>query len=73
MADISLVLRVRTSAGTRRNNSQKYGKKQQDDNSEGDICYFENICRAGQTLTYNIEDELNIDAGNKHVLAMFLN
>ena len=26
MADISLVLRVRTSAGTRRNNSQKYGK-----------------------------------------------
>ena len=48
-------------------------QKQQDDNSEGDICYFENICRAGQTLTYNIEDELNIDAGNKHVLAMFLN
>ena len=26
MADISLVLRVRTSAGTRRNNRQKYGK-----------------------------------------------
>ena len=27
---------------------------------------------AGQTYTYTIEDELNIDAG-KHVLAMFLN
>ena len=35
-------------------------------------CYWENICGAGQTQTYTIEDELNIDAG-KHVLAMFLN
>ena len=49
MADISLVSRVRTTAGTRRNNSEKHGKKQQKDNSGGDICYFENICGAGQT------------------------
>ena len=34
MADISLVSRVRTTAGTRRNNSEKHGKKQQKDNSE---------------------------------------
>ena len=47
-------------------------KKQQEDNSEGDICYSENSCGAGQTKTYTIEDELNIDAG-KHVLAFFLN
>ena len=32
---------------------------------------MENICGAGQTYTYTIEDELNIDGG-KHVLAMFL-
>ena len=49
-------------------------KKQQEDNSEGDICYLENSCGAGQTKTYTIEDEhnINIDAG-KHVLALFLN
>ena len=70
MADISLVSRVRTTAGTRRNN--KTWQKQQEDNSEGDICYLENIFGAGQTYTYSIEDELNIDAG-KHVSAMFLN
>ena len=46
--------------------------KQQEDNSEGDFFYLENVCGCGQTLTYNIEDELNIDAGN-HVLATFLN
>ena len=47
-------------------------KKQQEDNSEGDICYLENSCGAGQAKTYTstIEDELNIDAG-KHVLAFF--
>ena len=45
---------------------------QQEDNSEGDMCYLKNICGAGQTYMYTIEDELNIDAG-KHVLAMFLN
>ena len=52
----------------------KTQQKQQEDNSEGDICYLENVCGAGQTRfeTYTIEDELNIDAG-KHFLAMFLN
>ena len=38
----------------------------EDGNSEGDFCYLENICGAGQTK------KLNIDAG-KHVLATFLN
>jgi len=33
---------------------------------------LENICGAGQTWTYTIEDKLNIDAG-KNVLAMFFN
>ena len=33
---------------------------------------LENICGAGQTETYTIEDELNIDAG-KHIFALFLN
>ena len=28
-------------------------KKPQEDNSEGDICYLENICGAGQTLNVN--------------------
>ena len=68
LADTSLVSRVRTTAGTRRNN----GQKQREDNSEGDICYLPNICGAGQTQTCTIEDKLNIDAG-KHVLAMFFN
>ena len=36
------------------------------------MCYLKNICGAGQTYMYTIEDERNIDAG-KHVLAMFLN
>ena len=41
--------------------------------AEGDICYLENICGAGQTcINVHIENELNIDGG-KHVLAMFLN
>ena len=35
MTDISLVSRVRTTAGTRRNNSKKHCKKQQEDNSGG--------------------------------------
>ena len=48
MADTSLVSRVITTAGTRRNNGQKQ-QKQQEDNSEGDICNLENICGAGQT------------------------
>ena len=46
--------------------------KQQEDNSEGDICYLENIYGAGQISPYTIEDKLNINAG-KHVLAMLLN
>ena len=29
--------------------TKKTREKQQEDNSEGDICYLENICRAGQT------------------------
>ena len=45
--------------------AKKTRQKQQEDNSEGDICYLENICGAGQTQTYTIEDQLNIDAGNK--------
>ena len=42
--------------------------KQQEDNSEGNICYLENTCNygAGQTEMRTIEDELNIDA-SKHV------
>ena len=44
MVDTSLVSRVRTTAGTRRNK-----QKQQEDNSEGDICYLKSICGAGQT------------------------
>ena len=50
-------------------------EEQQEDNSKGDICYLENICRAEQPETCTIEDELNIDLidGGKHVLAMFLN
>ena len=36
-------------------------QEQQEDNSQGDVCYLENICGAGQTYTYTIEDELNID------------
>ena len=39
MAEISLISRVRTTAGTR----LKTWQKQQEDNSEGDICYLENI------------------------------
>ena len=35
MTDISLVSRVRTTAGTRRNNSKKHCEKQQEDNSGG--------------------------------------
>ena len=61
IADISLVSRVRSTAETRLNNRLKNWQKQQEDNSEGDICYLENICEGGQTCT--IEDELNIDAG----------
>ena len=51
MADISLVSRVYvgTTAGTRGNNGLKHYQKQQEDNSEGDICYLKNICGAGQT------------------------
>ena len=48
MVETSLVSRVRTTAGTRRNNGYKTLQKQQEDNSEGDICYLENICGAGQ-------------------------
>ena len=48
MADILLVLRVKPTAGTRRNNSKKYSKKKKEDNSEGDIYYLENICGAEQ-------------------------
>ena len=46
--------------------------KQQEDNSDGDMCYLENICGAGQTQTQTIKDKLNIDA-SKLVLAIFLN
>ena len=49
----------------------KTWQKEHKHNSEGDICYLDNICGAGQTQMYTTEDELNIDAG-KHVLAMFL-
>ena len=73
MAGISLVSRVRTAAGPRRNDSKKTRQKQQEDNSEGDICYLENICGAQTNLNVPaIKDELNIDSG-KHVrvLAMF--
>ena len=35
MTDISVVSRVRTTAGTRRNNSKKHCEKQQEDNSGG--------------------------------------
>ena len=45
MADISLVLRVRT----RQNNSKKTLQEQQEDNYKGDICYLENMCEAEQT------------------------
>ena len=37
----------------------KTWQKQQEDNSEGDIFYLENIWGAGQTQTYRMEDELN--------------
>ena len=50
--DTSLVSRVYvgTTAGTRGNNGLiKAYQKQQEDNSEGDICYLKNICGAGQT------------------------
>ena len=74
MTDISVVSRVRITAGTRRNNSKKHCEKQQEDNSGGggrgwgDICYLENICGAGvRVRVMVIEDELYIDAG-KHVL-----
>ena len=46
-ADISLVLRVRTAG--QGEIITKNMEKQQEDNSEGDICYLENICGAGQT------------------------
>ena len=47
----------------------KTWQEQQEDNSKGDICYLENICRAEQPETCTIEDELNIDLidGGKHV------
>ena len=44
MTDISPVPRVRT----RRKNSLKKWQEQQEDNSNGDICYLENICGAEQ-------------------------
>ena len=39
--------------------------KQQEDNSEGNICYLENICGAGQTWTYTFEDKFNIDTSKQ--------
>ena len=74
MTDISVVSRVRTTAGTRRNNSKKTLRKTArrqlggGGRGWGDICYLENICGAGvRVRVMVIEDELYIDAG-KHVL-----
>ena len=70
MADTSLVSRVNTTAGTRRNNSKIHSKNSKKTTRRATSAIWSIFCGAGQTKTYTIEDELNIDAG-KHVLAMF--
>ena len=56
MADISIVPTVRTGR-----NNLKTWQEQQEDDSNDDICYLENICGAEQPETCTIDDELNID------------
>ena len=70
MADISLVSRINTTAGTRRiaKNMAKTARRQ----LGGRHLLFGEYLRSWTNLNDTIEDELNIDAG-KHVLAMFLN
>ena len=70
MADISLVSRVRTTAGTRRNNSLKHGKNSKKTTQKATSAIWRIFAELDKL--YTVEDELNIDAG-KHVLAMFLN
>ena len=70
MADISLVSRVRTTAGTRRYNSKNMAKTARRQ-LRGRHLLFGEYLRSWTNLTVTIKDELNIDAG-KHVLAMFL-
>ena len=60
MADSSLVSRVKTTAGTRRNNSKKHSKN------------GKKTTRRATSAIWRIFDKLKIDAG-KLVLAMFLN
>ena len=72
MEDISIVSRVRTTAGTRRNNSPKHGKNSKKTTRRATSPIwriFAELDKPKRTLS---KTELNIDAG-KHVLAMFLN
>ena len=71
MEDISLVSRVRTTAGTRRNNSQKHGKNSKKTTRRATSPIWRIFAELDKPKR-TIEDELNSDTG-KHVLAMFLN
>ena len=70
MAGTSLVSRLRTTVGTRRNNSYKHTKNSKKTTQEATSAIWRIFAELDKL--YTVEDELNIDAG-KHVLAMFLN
>ena len=64
MANTSLISRVRTTAGTRRNNSLKHSKTSKKTTRRATFAIWRILfCGAGQTETYTIEDELNTDGG----------
>ena len=70
MADTSLVSRVKTTAGTRRNDSKKTQQKQQERRATSAIWRISAELDKPKRKLSKIN--LNIDAG-KLVLAMFLN
>ena len=72
MADISLVSRARTAAGTRRNNNKKHGKNSKKTTRRTTSAIWRIIAELDKPKRTLSKMNLDIDAG-RHVVAMFLN
>ena len=72
MADTSLVSRVRTTAGTRRNNGYKHSKNSNKTTRRATSAIWRIFAELDKPKRILSKGELEIDVG-KHVLAMFLN